>query len=79
MQYLASFEFCNHLDVREKRAMSFTLTVFGMSCDYKCSVSVYILNGVAITLKSYTHHRETTGLSNDSLQLRPFSKLKLLL
>ena len=29
-------------------------------------------NGVA----RYTHQRETTGSSNDSLQLRPFSKLK---
>ena len=29
--------------------------------------------------KSYAHQRETTGSSNDSLQLHPFSKWKLLL
>ena len=32
-------------------------------------------NGVARTLKKL-HERETPGPSNDSLQLRPFSKLK---
>ena len=31
-------------------------------------------NGVARTLKSYAHQRETTRSSSDSLQLRPFSK-----
>ena len=30
-------------------------------------------NGVARMLKSYAHQRETTGSSNDFLQLRPFS------
>ena len=30
-------------------------------------------------LKSYTHQREATVSSNDSLQLRPFSKWELLL
>ena len=29
-------------------------------------------NSVARTLKSYAHQRETTRLSNDFLQLRPF-------
>ena len=37
------------------------------------------LNGLARTLKSYAHQRETTESSNDSLQLRPFSKWELLL
>ena len=38
-----------------------------------------VLNGVARTLKSYSHQRETTGSSSNSLQLLPFSKLELLL
>ena len=29
--------------------------------------------------KSYVHQRETTGTSNDSLQLRPFLKWEILL
>ena len=36
-------------------------------------------NGLARTLKSYAHQRETAVSSNDSLQLCPFSKWELLL
>ena len=38
-----------------------------------------IFNGVARTLKSYAHQRQTTGTSSDSLELRQFSKWELLL
>ena len=45
-----------------------------------CSCSlVLVCNGVARTLKSYAHRRETTGSSIDSLHLLPFSKRELLL
>ena len=37
------------------------------------------IKGVARTLKKYAHQRETTGSSNDSLQLHPFSNWELLL
>ena len=40
---------------------------------------LYTITGVARTLKNYTHQRETTVSSNDSLQLHPFSKWELLL
>ena len=39
MQYFVSVYFCNHLD-GEERAGCFTLTVFLMSCDSKCSVAL---------------------------------------
>ena len=32
-------------------------------------------NGVARTLKSYPHQRETTRSSNDSVQLHPFFEM----
>ena len=40
---------------------------------------IIIINGVARTLKKLTHQRETTGSSNDSLQLCFFSNWELLL
>ena len=41
--------------------------------------SPLVYNGIARTLKKYAHQRKTTGSSNDSLDLRPFSKWELLL
>ena len=40
---------------------------------------IWHANGVAKRLKSYAHQRETIGSIKYSLQLRPFSKLELLL
>ena len=39
IQYFASFWFSNHLD-GEERAGCFTLTIFLMSCDSRCSVAL---------------------------------------
>ena len=39
IQYFMFFNFCNHLD-GEERAGCFTLIVFLMSCDCKCSAAL---------------------------------------
>ena len=63
------------------------LRIFALEFQNYILLCVFILgkqcrpdhNGVARTLKKFAHQRETTGSSNDFLQLCPFSKWDLLL
>ena len=56
--------------------MHFFLALSGLKSQHTTNYNAckaFITNGVARTLKKVTHiKRETTGSSNDSLQLRPF-------
>ena len=52
------------------------LQLYCSSC--KCKIE-YCSDVVRTPIKLYAHQRETTGSGSDSLQLRPFSKWKLLL
>ena len=68
--------FCMHTEILFVHVDQCTTRTDGeVSYDH----SYYNVNGVARTLKKYAQQRETTASSNDSLQLRPFSKWELLL
>ena len=60
-------------------AFSFTYSILPKKCPWLYKHTLNTLWLVNANGKSYTHQRETTVSSNGSLQLRPFSKWKLLL